>query len=103
MSSDPSLSLGSLPTYDPSDAGPLTPGTPSTPLKGLNPFSAKVITVLATSYADAEFRESLALLDESGVKNTPQVRRKLRLDVQKEVIDSNGEIIDEFGKVAEVR
>jgi hypothetical protein len=41
-------------------------------------------------------------LDERGVQNTAETRRQLRLDLQKEVIDSNGEIIDEFAKVAEV-
>ncbi|KAJ2904655.1 component of oligomeric golgi complex 6 [Zalerion maritima] len=105
MTSNSPLSLGSLPTFDPTSTGPTTPGTPSTPglasLKGLNPVSAKVITVLSTSYADSEFRESLALLDGRGVKNTSETRRNLRLDIQKEVIESNAEIIDEFGKVAE--
>ena len=33
---------------------------------------------------------------------TAETRRQLRLELQKEVIDSNGEIIDEFAKVAEV-
>ncbi len=58
--------------------------------------------MLSSSYADTEFREALALLDERGVSNTPETRRQLRLDLQKEVIDSNGEIIDEFARVAEV-
>ncbi|KAK0714297.1 oligomeric Golgi complex subunit 6 [Apiosordaria backusii] len=66
-----------------------------------NPLSSKVTSVLSSSYADTEFREALALLDERGVLNTPETRRQLRLDLQKEVIDSNGEIIDEFSKVSE--
>ncbi|KAL7620019.1 Golgi transport complex subunit 6 [Parahypoxylon ruwenzoriense] len=81
--------------------GPLSPTIPSTPGRSSNPLSSKVTSVLSTSYADAEFRESLALLDERGISNTPETRRQLRLDVQKEVINSNGKIIAEFGRVAE--
>jgi hypothetical protein len=83
-----------------SSSGPLSP--PSAAAKVANPLSSKVTTVLSSSYADTEFREALALLDERGVSNTAETRRQLRLDLQKEVIDSNGEIIDEFAKVAEV-
>jgi hypothetical protein len=70
--------------------------------KASTQLSSKVTTVISSSYADTEFRESLALLDERGTLNTAETRRQLRLDLQKEVIDSNGEIIDEFAKVAEV-
>lgn len=89
-----------------SSSGPLSPqsttATSSLAAKAANPLSSKVTTVLSSSYADTEFREALALLDERGVQNTAETRRQLRLDLQKEVIDSNGEIIDEFAKVAEV-
>ena len=81
-----------------SGSGPLSPLT----AKAANPLSSKVTTVLSSSYADTDFREALALLDERGVSNTAETRRQLRLELQKEVIDSNGEIIDEFAKVAEV-
>lgn len=91
MASSPGL----LPPQD------LTATTPPA-AKTANPLSSKVTTVLSSSYADTEFREALALLDERGVLNTAETRRQLRLDLQKEVIDSNGEIIDEFAKVAEV-
>ncbi|KAK3384754.1 oligomeric complex COG6-domain-containing protein [Podospora didyma] len=78
------------------------PGPLSPPLsKGANPLSSKVTSVLSTSYADTEFREALALLDDRNVYNTSEARRRLRLDLQKEVIDSNGEVINEFAKVAE--
>ncbi|KAK3320020.1 oligomeric complex COG6-domain-containing protein [Cercophora scortea] len=75
--------------------------SPTTQTKGPNPLSSKVASVLSTSYADTEFREALALLDERRGQNTAETRRRLRLDLQKEVIDSNGDIINEFGKVAE--
>ncbi|KAK4156414.1 oligomeric complex COG6-domain-containing protein [Chaetomidium leptoderma] len=89
-----------------SSSGPLSPQSTTAPpsslaVKAANPLSSKVTTVLSSSYADADFREALVLLDERGVSNTAETRRHLRLDLQKEVIDSNGEIIDEFAKVAE--
>lgn len=84
---------------------PQSPSTPSTPtaLKALNPLSSKVTSVLSTSYADAEFRDALSLLDERAAKDPAETRRRLRLDLQKEIIDSNADIIDEFGRVSDVR
>ena len=63
----------------------------------------KVTSVLSTSYADPDIRDAIDILDSRGFRNTPVARRKLRLQFQKEVIDCNGEVIDEFGQVAEVR
>lgn len=107
MPTDPSvsLSLGQLPLRSPapidgSGSGPQTPSTAAS-FKGVNAFSSKVTTVLATSYADAEFRDALALLDERGITNSAATRRQLRLNLQKEVIESNGDIISEFGKVSD--
>jgi hypothetical protein len=68
-----------------------------------NPLSAKVTGVLSASYADSDLRDALVLLDKRNVENSAETRRQLRLDVQKEVIESNGDIIKEFGHVAEVR
>lgn len=65
-------------------------------------FSSKVTSVLSASYADLEIRDALSLLDERGVESSAETRRQLRLDIQKEVIESNGDIIKEFGLVAEV-
>ncbi|KAI2634500.1 oligomeric complex COG6 [Xylaria nigripes] len=97
-----------LPPHDVPSSGPLSPVTPLSPLspfnqgnKATNPISSKVTAVLSTSYADSEFRTALALLDERAVSNSAETRRQLRLDVQKEVIDSNGQIITEFGRVAD--
>jgi hypothetical protein len=42
------------------------------------------------------------LHDERSVVNSAETRRQLRLNVQKDVIESNGAIIREFGHVAEV-
>lgn len=95
---DSSSSDGNLSAGDPA-----TPATPSPLRGGYNPLSSKVTSVLAASYADSDFRDALSLLDERGVQNTAETRRQLRLDLQKEVIESNGQIINEFGRVAEVR
>lgn len=68
-----------------------------------NPLASKITSVLSTNYTDSDIRDALALLDSRGLKNTPEVRRQLRLQTQKDVIQSNGEIVREFGHVAEVR
>ncbi|KAL1904429.1 Golgi transport complex subunit 6 [Sporothrix stenoceras] len=97
-------SLGVPTRADSPSTGFLPPRLPSSAsgLKGLNnPLTSKVTSVLSASYTDADFRDSLALLDQRGVHNNAETRRRLRLDVQKEVIDSNGEVIAEFGRVAE--
>ncbi|WYZ43023.1 hypothetical protein EsH8_VI_000722 [Colletotrichum jinshuiense] len=96
-------SLRALPSRDVSISSITTPPSPSTPSssRSLNPLSSKVTTVLSTSYADSEFRDALQLLDGRGLKNTAETRRQLRLDLQKEVVDSNGEIVSQFGRVAD--
>lgn len=105
MSSDRPWSLKILPLRDASSAGLLSPDgypqTPSTP-KSLTPLASKVTSVLSTTHSDTEFRDALALLDQRGIQNDAETRRRVRLDLQKEVIDSNGEVIAEFGRVAEV-
>lgn len=68
-----------------------------------NALSNKLSNVLSASYADSEIRDALRSLDEKGIKNTAEVRRRLRIDVQKEVIQRNGAIVHDFGRVAEVR
>jgi hypothetical protein len=67
-----------------------------------NPFLSKVTAVLSSSCTDSEFRQTLALLDQRNVDHGPETRRQLRLQLQKEVIDYNGNIVDDFGKVADV-
>jgi len=66
-------------------------------------LSNKLTSVLSASYADSDIRDALEALDASDIQNTAETRRQLRLDIQKEVIDCNGEIVKDFGKVAEVR
>lgn len=67
-----------------------------------NALANKITGVLSTSFADAEIRDAIEILDQREFHNTPEARRQFRLAVQKEVIDCNGDIIREFGQVAEV-
>ena len=68
-----------------------------------NAISTKLSSILSTSFVDADIREVLRTLDARETQNTPETRRRLRLDAQKEVIECNGDIIKDFGHVAEVR
>lgn len=67
-----------------------------------NALANKISSVLLTSYTDTEIREAFATLDERNVQNTPEVRRRLRVDAQKDVLDCNGGIVRDFGRIAEV-
>ncbi|EAT89882.1 conserved oligomeric golgi complex subunit 6 [Parastagonospora nodorum] len=69
--------------------------------RGANALSSRITSVLSASYADLEIRDALETLDTRGVRNTAETRRQIRLDVQKEVIECNGEIVKDFGQVAE--
>lgn len=74
----------------------------SAPSQRSNALANKLSQVLSASYADSEVRDALQTLDDRKLKNTAETRRRLRWDVQKEVIDRNGDIIQDFGRVAEV-
>ncbi|TQS37272.1 hypothetical protein Golomagni_02261 [Golovinomyces magnicellulatus] len=69
--------------------------------RGHHPLASKVTSILSTSYADSDIKDALEILDKQGLENTPVTRRQLRYDIQKEVIESSGQIIGEFGHVAE--
>lgn len=66
-----------------------------------NALSNKISSVLSASYADLEIREVLKTLDAKDIQNNAETRRRLQLDVQKDVIECNGGIVKEFGHVAE--
>lgn len=65
--------------------------------------SSRISSVLSASYADSDIREALRTLDRQNLQNTPETRRRFRLDVQRELLQRNGMIIQDFGHVAEVR
>ncbi|EKV07439.1 Golgi transport complex subunit Cog6, putative [Penicillium digitatum] len=73
----------------------------SPPLQRPTALTNRLTTVLSASYADSDIRDSLETLSMRGIQNTAETRRQLRLDVQKEVVDCNAEIVKDFGKVAE--
>lgn len=79
-------------------SSPLSP-----PSQRSTALSNRLTSVLSASYADSDIRDALETLSLRGIYNTAETRRQLRLDVQKEVIDCNSEIVRDFGKVAEVR
>ena len=79
----------------------LSPTTPSSAVPKSNALQNRVTSLLSASYADLEIRDALSMLDERGLRNTAETRRNLRLDVQQELIECNGEIVRDFGDVAE--
>jgi len=74
-----------------------SPGLPKS-----NALQGRIANVLSASYADLEIRDALETLDDRKTRNTANTRRNLRLDVQQELIQCNGEIVKDFGLVAEV-
>ncbi|KAG6096132.1 hypothetical protein E4U14_008043 [Claviceps sp. LM454 group G7] len=68
----------------------------------LTSVSAKVTSVLSMSFSDSEFRDTLSLFDQRMLPNDAKSRRKIRLDLQKDVLECNGLVIDRFGRVVEV-
>lgn len=86
--------LGERPAPAHQDTGTVT--------RGANALSSRITSVLSASYADLDIRDAVEALDARGVRNTAETRRQLRLDVQREVIHCNGEVVKDFGEVAEV-
>lgn len=85
-----------------SSADVLSPTTPSSGAAARsNALQNRITSVLSASYSDLEIRDALSMLDERGLQNTAETRRNLRLDVQEELIQCNGEIVQDFGQVAE--
>lgn len=81
---------------------PAASPNPSAFTKGSSALSSRISTVLSASYADLDIRDALETLDERRVSNNQETRRQLRLDIQREVIQCNGAIVQDFGQVAEV-
>ena len=81
--------------------GTLSPST-AAPASRSTALSNKLNSVLSSSYADPEIRTTFTLLDERGLKNDSENRRNLKFEAQKHVLDCNVQIVQDFGKVAEV-
>jgi len=67
-----------------------------------NPLLHRVTAVLSSAYSDTEFRETLSALDERATNHDAESRRQLRLHLQRDVIEHDGHVVDEFGKIADV-
>lgn len=68
-----------------------------------NLLSLKLSEILSTSYADSSTRDALQLLGERIQENTPEMRRQFRANVEAEVIEANGQVLEQFSKIASVR
>ncbi|KAF2227692.1 oligomeric Golgi complex subunit 6 [Elsinoe ampelina] len=80
---------------------PPVPVTPGSAPSRANALQTRIATILSASYADIEISDALQTLDSRGIKNTAETRRNLRLDLQQELIACNGEVVKDFGQVAE--
>ena len=96
MNSNPEIEVGAFEVGLDDGATPLSQNQKSTAL------SNRITSILSTSYIDAEIREAFRTLDERHARNTPEARRRLRIDAQKDVLDCNGNIVRDFGRVADV-
>ncbi|CEJ93431.1 hypothetical protein VHEMI09021 [[Torrubiella] hemipterigena] len=76
-------------------------GSSTLPIRSSNPLSAKVASLLSASYSDAGFKETLELIDERSIPIDAKGRRTFQLDLHKEIIDQNGQVLDEFRNVTE--
>ncbi|QPG93850.1 hypothetical protein C2857_003067 [Epichloe festucae Fl1] len=85
-------------SYEPPDANSHKTRGPS---KKSSSLSSKVTSVLSTSFSDTEFREALSLFDQRNLLNNAKTRRQIRLELQRDVMECNGLVIDHFGRVAE--
>lgn len=65
-------------------------------------FTNKLTSVLSGLYVDSDIRDALSVLDDRRLRNDAETRRRLRLETQKQVIDGNGYVVQDFSKVAEV-
>lgn len=96
------MAAGHFNVIDAVNGGGETTKSSSVPPPRSNALSQKISSVLSASYLDTEIKDALRNLDAKNTQNSPELRRRLRLDVQKEMIDCNRGIILEFGQVAKV-
>lgn len=65
-------------------------------------LSNKLTNVLSSSYADTEIRDALRLFDARYGNKELDEEIDLRYETQKEAIETNARIVDDFSKVAQV-
>jgi conserved oligomeric Golgi complex subunit 6 len=85
--------------------GLLSPEGDGSSVKRANALSARISTVLSTSYADTEIRQALRLFElrhSQGGSDASYGSSDLKALAEKEVVDSNAQVVDDFGHVAAV-
>ncbi|KAK9377458.1 oligomeric Golgi complex subunit 6 [Lipomyces chichibuensis] len=92
-------------TEDPYIAGADATAKSPTPLSvsggsRSNLMSLKLSEILSSSYSDSSIRDALLLLGERIQENTPEMRRQFRANVEAEVIEANGQVLEQFSKIA---
>ncbi|KAK9457675.1 oligomeric Golgi complex subunit 6 [Dipodascopsis uninucleata] len=65
-----------------------------------NLLSLKLAEILSTSYADSSIRDALILLGDRIQDNSSEMRRQFRANVEAEVIEANGQVLEQFSKIA---
>jgi len=65
-----------------------------------NAVQNRISSILSTSYSDLETKNVLQTLDSR--KITSNDRKDLRLDLDQELIKSNGDVVKDFSQVAQV-
>ncbi|KPI42984.1 Conserved oligomeric Golgi complex subunit 6 [Cyphellophora attinorum] len=83
--------------------GLLSPEGDGSSVRRANALSARISTVLSTSYADTEIRQALRLFElrqTQGGSNASYGSSDLKALAEKEVVDSNAQVVDDFGHVA---
>lgn len=83
------------------DADVLSPDGSST--KRSSALSNKLTNALSSSYADTEIRDALRLFDARYGDRELGQDIDLRYETQKEAIEANARIIDDFSRVAQVQ
>lgn len=79
-----------------------SPSQESHAVKNFSTSSNKLTSVLSSSFVDADTRNALRLFDARYSSHVQDNSFDLKYEAQKEVIQANGKIIDDFARVAQV-
>lgn len=79
-----------------------SPSQESHAVKSFSTSSNKLTSVLSSSFVDADTRNALRLFDARYSSHVQDNSFDLKYEAQKEVIQANGKIVDDFARVAQV-
>ena len=71
-------------------------------IKRGNVLSTKLTNVLSSSYADSEIRDALRIFEKRYGHSDLDRDFDLRYQTQKEIVETNAKIVDDFSQVAKV-